>query len=404
MTNNDLGGLSIARLQEMDDFLYKTYIEPKKLTGLITSVYRKGELAHCSPMGLKDRDNNTEIDKDTIFRIYSMTKPITSICLMMLHEKGLFQLDDPVYKYIPAFKSLEVYVSGKDPDFITKPVDRPMNIHDLLTHQSGFTYDFMQTTEVDFAYGKREIMRNKDKYLEEVVKELSSLPLQFSPGTKWNYSVSVDVCGYLIQLLSGYSLDDFFNKYIFDPLGMKDTDFYVPVEKTNRIASNYLYNPAGIPTLISSQQQEDMTRKPKLLSGGGGLMSTTDDYLQFCKMLLGKGKLNGNQFISRKTFDLMTSNHLTGGVDLSQTAFSRWSESKFDGTGFGLGFSVITDPIRARTLSSKGEIAWGGLASTAFWVDPLEDLIVIFMTQLIPSTTYDIRRQLRSYVYGAISD
>ena len=217
MTNNDLGGLSIVRLQEMDDFLYKTYIEPKKLTGLITSVYRKGELAHIGPMGLKDRDNNTEIDKDTIFRIYSMTKPITSICLMMLHEKGLFQLDDPVHKYIPDFKSLEVYVSGKDPDFITKPVDRPMNIHDLLTHQSGFTYDFMQTTEVDFAYDKREIMRNKDKSLEEFVKELSFLPLQFSPGTKWNYSVSIDVCGYLIQLLSGYTLDDFFNKYIFEP-------------------------------------------------------------------------------------------------------------------------------------------------------------------------------------------
>ena len=404
MANDDLGGLSTTKLHEMDDFLNKTYIEPKKLAGLLTTVYRKGELVHCNPIGLKDRDSNAEVDKDTIFRIYSMTKPITSIALMMLYEKGLFQLDDPVHKYIPEFKSLAVYVSGKDPDFITKPVDRPVNIHDLLTHQSGFTYDFMQTTEVDFAYEKRNIMRNKDKSLEYFIKELSVLPLQFSPGTRWNYSVSVDICGYLIQLLSGYSLDDFFKKYIFDPLGMKDTDFYVPSEKINRVASNYLYTGPGIPRLITSKEEGDITQKPKLLSGGGGLMSTSGDYLQFCKMILGNGKFEGRQFVSRKTIELMSSNHLTGGADLSHMAFSRWSESKFDGTGFGLGFSVITDPVRARTLSSKGEIAWGGLASTAFWIDPLEDLIVIFMTQLIPSTTYDIRRQLRSYVYGSILD
>jgi len=404
MINNDLAGISISRLHEMDDFLNKTYIESKKLAGLMTTVYRKGELVHSSPMGFKDRDHNTDLDKDTIFRIYSMTKPITSIALMMLYERGLFQLDDPVYKYIPEFKSLEVYVSGKDPDFITKPVDRPMNIHDLLTHQSGFTYDFMQTTEIDFAYEKRKIMRNKNKSLEHFVKELSDLPLQFSPGSRWNYSVSVDVCGYLIEVLSGYSLDDFFKKYIFDPLGMKDTDFYVPSEKIGRLASNYLYTGSDIPSLITSKEEGDIAQKPKLLSGGGGLMSTTDDYLQFCKMILNNGNFEGHQFVSRKTIGLMTSNHLAGGSDLSQMAFSRWSESKFDGTGFGLGFSVITDPVRARTLSSKGEIAWGGLASTAFWIDPLEDLIVIFMTQLIPSTTYDIRRQLRSFVYGAILD
>ena len=370
MINNDLAGISISRLHEMDDFLNKTYIESKKLAGLMTTVYRKGELVHSSPMGFKDRDHNTDLDKDTIFRIYSMTKPITSIALMMLYERGLFQLDDPVYKYIPEFKSLEVYVSGKDPDFITKPVDRPMNIHDLLTHQSGFTYDFMQTTEIDFAYEKRKIMRNKNKSLEHFVKELSDLPLQFSPGSRWNYSVSVDVCGYLIEVLSGQTLDQYLSESIFEPLGMADTHFKLPDFKINRFTSNYEFDESSKKLNRVDKYDSGSYSNVTWFGGGGGLVSTTKDYIKFTLALLKNKSYSNVKLVKNKTLDLMTKNHIP---HLKYP----WG----NGIGFGLGFSVVIDETESELKDSNGTFGWSGMAGTIFRVDPKEELILIFMTQ-----------------------
>ena len=323
---------------------------------------------------------------------------------MMLYERGLFQLDDPVEEYIPEFKDIEVYVSGDYEGFITEKPKRTMTIGDLLSHQSGLTYGFMHRTEVDAAYRKIGLDRNKQKNLREFVEALSGVPLEFSPGDRWNYSVATDVCGYLIEILSGKKLDKFFEENIFEPLAMEDTGFQVTENKIHTLAANYLYNLGGPPKLIEEKSDEYTGLTPSFLSGGGGLFSTAEDYLIFCRMILNKGYLNGERLLSRKTVDLMSSNHLRASSSLADIAYGRWSESTFDGVGFGLGFSILIDPARAQISGTPGELAWGGMASTAFWIDPVEDLITIFMTQLVPSSTYNIRRELRTLVYSAIED
>tara|TARA_B100001245_G_scaffold71803_1_gene50858 strand:- start:5351 stop:6553 length:1203 start_codon:yes stop_codon:yes gene_type:complete len=397
-------GMSSRRLGLMDDHIERNYIDTGKFTGSLVGIYRKGRLVHYSTMGLMDRERKKPVEWDTVFRIFSMTKPVTSVALMMLFEKGLIQLDDPVYRYIPSFRKLEVYVSGVDGSFETRPPDRSLTIKDLLSHQSGFTYDFLKENEIDAAYSSRGIGSASQKDLASLIDSLSDLPLLFSPGDRWNYSVSTDVCGHLVELISGQSLDTFFYENIFEPLGMSDTGFYVRAVDIPRFSANYLYNLNGLPKLLDDPLKSRFIKRPSFLSGGGGLVSTAEDYLAFCRMILGGGELNGNRILSRKTIDLMSANHLTGGVDLAEVASGRWSETSYQGMGFGLGFSVVKDPSMTLVPGSVGELAWGGMANTAFWIDPLEDMAVVFMTQLVPSGIYNIRRELRTLVYSAIED
>ena len=397
-------GMSSRRLGLMDDHIERNYIDTGKFTGSLVGIYRKGRLVHDSTMGLMDRERKKPVEWDTVFRIFSMTKPVTSVALMMLFEKGLIQLDDPVYRYIPSFRKLEVYVSGVDGSFETRAPDRSLTIKDLLSHQSGFTYDFLKENEIDAAYSSRGIGSASQKDLASLIDSLSDLPLLFSPGDRWNYSVSTDVCGHLVELISGQSLDTFFYENIFEPLGMSDTGFYVPAVDIPRFSANYLYNLNGLPKLLDDPLKSRFIKRPSFLSGGGGLVSTAEDYLAFCRMILGGGELNGNRILSRKTIDLMSANHLTGGVDLAEVASGRWSETSYQGMGFGLGFSVVKDPSMTLVPGSVGELAWGGMANTAFWIDPLEDMAVVFMTQLVPSGIYNIRRELRTLVYSAIED
>ena len=397
-------GFSTDKLKKLESYLQENYIDTNRYVGTLTGIYRNGQLGFISPLGLMDRESRKLVERDTIFRIYSMTKPITSVALMSLYEKGLFQLDDPVSEYIPSFKDLKIYEEGILGSYKTNYPDREMTIRDLLSHQSGLTYGFMERTNVDAAYRELGIEKESQENLEEFVDVLSTIPLEFSPGTAWNYSVSTDVCGYLIEVISGKPLDSFLEEEIFQPLGMLDTGFYVPSIKTQRLSSNYEYREGKEPILIDDAHSGSYINPPTLLSGGGGLVSTLDDYMAFCKMILGRGSLEGHRILSRKTLDLMSSNHLTNGEDLRSCAYGRWSETSYTGVGFGLGFSVLLDPAASQISGSKGELAWGGAASTAFWIDPLEDMAVVFLTQLIPSSTYNVRRELRSLVYSALSD
>lgn len=396
-------GFSGTQLAQIDRHLDQRYVAPGKIAGCQTLVFRHGEIAHHSVLGMRDLERETKLTEDTLFRIYSMTKPITSVALMMLHEEGRFSLSDPVHRYIPQFKNLQVYEQGVYPHFGTRRCDRPMSIRDLLSHQSGLTYGFMARTNVDSAYRKMEIgTQSRSNTLEEMVDQLATLPLEFSPGDNWNYSVSTDVCGRLIEIISGQSLDAFFRERIFDPLGMVDTGFEVPDEKLSRLAANYERRRNKILRLVDDPQDSAYRKGVTLLSGGGGLVSTMADYLQFCKMLLSGGTLDGKRLIGPRTLDLMTKNHLKGGVDLTKASTGLFGETPYEGTGFGLGFSMILDTVAGQNVGSVGEYAWGGAASTIFWVDPKEDLCVIFMTQLMPSRTFDFRGQLKSIVYGAL--
>jgi len=397
-------GFSTDKLKKLESYLQENYIDTNRYVGTLTGIYRNGQLGFISTLGLMDRESHKPVERDTIFRIYSMTKPITSVGLMSLYEKGLFQLDDAVSEYIPSFKDLKIYEEGILGSYKTTYPDREMTIRDLLSHQSGLTYGFMERTNVDAAYRELGIEKESQQNLEEFVNVLSTVPLEFSPGTAWNYSVSTDVCGYLIEVISGKTLDMFLEEEIFQPLGMADTGFYVPSSKTQRLSSNYEYREGQEPILVDDANTGSYINPPTLFSGGGGLVSTLDDYMAFCKMVLGRGSLEGHRILSRKTLDLMSSNHLTNGKDLRSCAYGRWSETSYTGVGFGLGFSVLLDPAASQVSGSKGELAWGGAASTAFWIDPLEDMAVVFLTQLLPSSTYNVRRELRSLVYSALSD
>ena len=404
MNQYSTSGMSLDRLKRIDSFIQEKYLNTNRFVGTLTGIFRKGSLVHCSALGLMDRERNKPVSRDTIFRIYSMTKPIVSVALMKLFERGCFQLDDPVKKYIPEFSDLRVYASGVYPNFDTSPPDRLMTVRDLLTHQSGLSYGQTSKSEVDKAYRFIGIGREHQKTLQEMVKSLSSLPLEFSPGRKWNYSVSTDVCGYLIEVISGISLDNFLEQEIFTPLDMTDTGFYVPKENLGRLAANYQYQLSGLPKLVDDPFTGDYSSKPTLLSGGGGLVSTMDDYMKFCEMILSNGTYKDKRILSRKTIELMSQNHLSSKGDLTSVALGRWSETAFSGVGFGLGFAVLIDPTAAQIPGSVGSLDWGGAASTAFWIDPVEDLAVVFLTQLRPSTIFNIRRELRTLVYSAIDD
>ena len=395
VVNPESVGLDSSVLGKVRSYLDNTYVNEGKYVGTLTLVARKGEIAYLDALGFMDRENQRPMQNDTIFRIYSMTKAVTSIAVMQLLEQSKFRLDDPVYWYIPSFEDLRVFQAGEYPNFITSRPKRHVSIRDLLTHMSGLTYGFMYRTNVDSAY--RKMNSQAPKNLDDFIEAVSKMPLEFSPGDKWNYSISTDVLGYLVEQISGLKLDEYFKKYIFEPLGMVDTDFTCPKEKLDRLASLYEHNPLGEPRFMETPAL-DVT----YLSGGGGLFSTMSDYYQFASMLLNQGELNGKRIIGRKTIELMTTNHLPDGKDLTEMSESAFSETPYAGVGFGLGFSVMLDPAKSQTLSDIGEFGWGGMASTVFFINPKEDMLVIFMTQLIPSSTYQVRRELRSLIYSAL--
>ncbi|HEY0943065.1 MAG TPA: serine hydrolase domain-containing protein [Steroidobacter sp.] len=398
-------GLSSSRLQHLDRHLRQRYLDTGRLPGALALVARRGEIAHFSVQGHMDVERARPLQQDTIFRIYSMTKPVTSVAMMMLVEEGLIALDDPVHRYIPQWRNLGVYEAGVAGAFRTRPVTAPMRIVDLMRHTSGLTYGLQQRTNVDAAYRKFGWGDpNGSGTLEEMIEGLAKLPLEASPGEVWTYSVSTDVLGYLVGKVSGVPFDEFVRQRISAPLGMVDTDFHVPAAKASRFAACYLATPEGGMKLQDDPQASPFLRAPTFVSGGAGLVSTAADYLRFCRMLLNGGELEGTRLLSRKTVELMTTNHLAGGKDLTDVCVGLFSEVAFSGVGFGLGFAVTTSPARCLLPGSAGDYSWGGMASTYFWIDPREQLIVIFMTQLIPSTLYNVRRELRTLVYSAFAD
>lgn len=397
-------GLSSSRLQYLDRYVQQRYLDMGRLPCAMTLVERRGQLAHLSVQGHMDVERERPLQQDTIFRIYSMSKPITSVALMMMVEEGLIALDDPVHRYIPQWRNLGVYEAGFIGTFRTRPVSKPMRIVDLLRHTSGLTYGLQQRTNVDAAYRKFGYGDpSGGGTLEGMIDGLAKIPLEASPGEVWNYSVSTDVLGYLVGKVSGLPFEEFLRQRIFEPLGMVDTDFHVPTAKASRFAACYVATAEGRMKLQDDPQTSPYLRQPSFISGGGGLVSTAADYLRFCRMLLNGGALDGARLLSPKTIELMTANHLPGGKELPEMSVSMFSETAYSGLGFGLGFAVTTNPARSLIPGSEREYSWGGMASTYFWIDPREQLIVIFMTQLIPSTIYNIRRELRTLVYSAFT-
>ncbi len=395
-------GMNSAQLSRIGEHMRRNYVEPGKIPGSLTLVARRGEVCYLDVAGLCDVERKTPLNSDTIMRIYSMTKPITSVALMTLFEKGLFSLSDPVHRYIPSWKNLRVRKGGAWPLFETEPCKRPMTIRDLFMHTSGLTYGFMRAGNIDRAYRKQGVGDPSPGYtLKNMMDQLAELPLEFSPGERWNYSVSTDVLAYLVEVISGKSFEAYLQEVILDPLSMVDTGFNIPAEKLSRFGSCYQRNMAK-ELVLQDDGQDSEFRDRALFSGGGGLLSTLADYNRFCQMLLNGGTLDGQRILGPRTLDFMTGNHLPGGVDMSQFATGSFSETAYEGVGFGLGFANKLDPVKNGFPASTGSFFWGGLASTLFWVDPAEELVVIFMTQLIPSSTFNFRGQLEALVYAAL--
>ncbi|ABD88739.1 serine hydrolase domain-containing protein [Rhodopseudomonas palustris] len=398
-------GMSAAALGRVDDHLKRRYLDSGRFPGTQLLVYRRGQIVHNTVQGFADVERQTPVKPDTIFRIYSMTKPLTSVAFMMLVEEGRVALDEPVAKYIPEWSNLGVFQAGIAPNFLTRPPARPMLIVDLLRHTSGLTYGFQNRSNVDAAYREKKIGEFElAGTLQGMIADLASIPLEFSPGDAWNYSVATDVLGYLIGTISGRPFEEFLHERVLDPLGMTDTGFFVPPDKAHRLAACYAADGKGGFTLYDDPANSPYLKPPGFVSGGGGLLSTASDYLIFCRALLNGGERDGVRLIGPKTLALMTSNHLPGGRDLTEMSKSMFSEAAYAGIGFGLGFSVTLQPARTLIAGSAGEYAWGGAASTAFWIDPAEQLITIFMTQLLPSSAYPLRRELRTMVYAAITE
>jgi CubicO group peptidase (beta-lactamase class C family) len=402
----DTLGFLPSRLARIDQHLAEKYVGPGKLPGTLTMVARHGDIAHIGITGHADVERNVAMAEDTIFRIYSMTKPITSVALMMLVEEGKIALEDPVHRYIPEWKNLAVFAAGTPrTGWQTSPVARPMQVIDLLRHTAGLTYGFQLRTNIDAAYRAEKIGEiEKAGNLADMIASLGKIPLEFSPGEAWNYSVATDVCGWLVQVVSGQKFEDFLSERLFKPLGMVDTGFHVREGQGHRLASCYQPTRTGGMALQDDAATSSYLSPARFISGGGGLVSTARDYLAFAQMLLNGGTSNGHRYISRKTIDLMTANHLPGGVDLPALSRSLFSEAAYEGVGFGLGFATSTNASRTLMPGSDGDFFWGGAASTFFWIDPEEDLIGIFMTQLIPSSTYPVRREVRTMVYSALDD
>ena len=404
--NPTKAGFSATKLGQIDRHLNDNYIKPNKISGCQVMVARHGEPAYFQSFGDMDRERSKPVADDTIFRIYSMTKPITSVALMMLFEEGRFQLNDPVYRFLPAWRGQQVWVQGAGDDMQTRPPAAPMTMRHILSHTAGLTYGALLPIDphpVDAVYQQLGVQRGDGETISSFADKLAQVPLRYDPGTKWLYSLATDVCGCLVEAISGQKFEDFLQQRIFEPLGMQDTAFWVPPEKVERFAANYERAADKSLRLIDDPLESKYLHAPSFPSGGGGLVSTTADYAKFCEMLRLRGTVNGVEIIGSRTLALMTKNHIAGGADLSQAAMGAFSETAYEGVGFGLGFASTLDEVASGTVGA-GDYYWGGAASTIFWVDPVEDLYVVFMTQLMPSATFNFRGQLKNIIYGAIND
>lgn len=397
---NGFSGERLARIRPW----MRSYVQSQKLPGMLAFVARRGTPVYFDVTGMRDVERGLSLELDSLFRIYSMTKPITSVAMMMLYENGRFQLDDPVARYIPGFSQLQVFASGTAQSYSTTPCERHMTIRDLLTHTSGLTYDFIEGTVVGQLYRKNRLYHVSGRdTMAEFIDKLATLPLLAQPGEQWNYSVSTDVLGYLVELLSEQSFPEFVAEHITGPLGMVDTAFQVPPEKVDRFAACYTpAGPDGGLKLTDDPTSSRFLSEPVFPSGGGGLISTAEDYFRFSQMLLNKGELGGVRLLGRKTVEYMMSNHLDG--DMAAMGQPRFSETSYEGIGFGLGGSVVVDAQKSQTLQSNGTFSWGGMASTGFWIDPEEEIVAVLMTQLQPSSTYPIRNEFRVLVNQALVD
>jgi CubicO group peptidase (beta-lactamase class C family) len=398
-------GMDTARLARIDRH-FASYVDDGRLPGYQLVISRHGRIAHLTSYGSADIEAGRAVETDTLWRIYSMTKPITSVAAMMLYEQGAFELTDPISRWLPEFAASRVYVGGPATRPVTVPATEPIRVWHVLTHTAGLTYAFHHAHVTDEIYRLAgfdlEASNNLD--LAGSVAAWAGLPLAFEPGTEWLYSAATDVLGRLVEIWSGTSLDRYLADHVFDPLGMTDTAFSVGPDDHNRLAALYAIAP-GMPAKFRYDALgEPFKHEPRWLSGGGGLVSTSHDYMQFCHLLLGGGALDGERLLSPRTLSYMSRNHLPGGADLATFGRRLTSETRYDGTGFGLGLAVTDDPVAAKVLCGQGESYWGGMASTAFWVDPAEDLAVVFMTQLLPSSTYPLRPQLRALVYQSLVD
>jgi CubicO group peptidase (beta-lactamase class C family) len=405
--------MSAQRLARIERFLEDTYVEPGKLPGTLLQVSRRGKLVYNSVLGFADRERSTKLADDTIFRIYSMTKPLTSVAFMMLVEEGLVALDDPVHRFIPSWRDLGVFVAGGPGGWQTKRPEAPMRMIDLLRHTSGLTYGFQQRSNVDAAYralgiGHASIgadTATPELDLDGLIGALAKVPLEFSPGSAWNYSVSTDVLGYLVGKISGMPFDRFLGERVLAPLGMDDTAFVVPENKRARFAACYALDAKGNMKLQDDPEKSAYLAPPHFLSGGGGLVGTAPDYMKFCHMMLAGGvTADGTRLLGPRTIALMTLNHLPGGRQMYEMSKSLFSEANNAGVGFGLGVAPTVDVAATQVAGNVGSYFWGGAASTTFWCDPKEELAVVFMTQHLPSSSYPIRRDLRTMVYAAIED
>jgi CubicO group peptidase (beta-lactamase class C family) len=404
-------GLSAERLERITAHLNRNYIEPGKIAGCQVAVARHGHLAYFNSFGQMDRERGKAMADDTIFRIYSMTKPITSVALMMLYEQGYFQLDDPVSRYIPEWRDHKVWVSGDGDKMELVAPNRPMSFRHVLSHSGGLTYGSLLAAlgapddghPVDKMYKEMGVRRGEGETLHDFAMKLAKVPLRYQPGERWMYSLSTDVCGYLVEAISGQRFDHFLAEHILGPLKMKDTGFTVPADKVSRFAANYQRQPDKTLRLIDDPMASTYLQQPSFLSGGGGLVSTTADYMRFCDMLRRGGELDGARILGPRTIAMMHKNHLSGGQDLTQMAIGGFSETANEGIGFGLGFAMSLDQVTTGNLG-EGDYYWGGAASTIFWVDPVEDLTVVFMTQLMPSGAFNFRGQLKNIIYSSIVD
>ncbi len=396
-------GFDAERLRRIDKH-FDGYLERNLLPGYLAVVTRNGKVAHLASNGLRDIEAGLPVETDTIWRVFSMTKPVTSVAAMMLVEEGRIDLRDPISRWLPEFAEPRVFTAGSSVRMVTEPATEPIRLWHLLTHTAGLTYGFHRTHPVDALYREAGFDWGTAPGLDlaSVSEALARQPLQFQPGSEWNYSVATDILGRLVEVVSGQSLDTFFSERIFTPLGMHETGFQTDPAALDRLAALYVPHPKTKAPFRHDEMGAIGRVTPTCLSGGGGLVSTAGDYHRFTQMLLRGGALDGVRLLGSRTVEVMASNHLPGGVDLETYGRVGFSETPYDGFGFGLGFSVLDDPVKAKTLASAGEFAWGGAASTAFWVDPDEDVTVLFFTQLLPSSTHPIRAELRNLVYQAL--
>ena len=397
-------GFQKEKLSRIGTHLRENYVDPGKIPGCQVLVSRHGIPAYFESMGLMDRERNKVMRDDTIFRIYSMTKPITSVALMMLWEEGRFQLTDPVHRFIPSWRDQRVWQEGASAEMVTRRPASPVTMQHILSHTAGLTYGGLlpgMETPVDDVYKDLGVARGGGETLLDFADKLGGVPLLYDPGQRWCYSLATDVCGALVEIISGQPFESFLQERILGPLGMVDTGFRVADEQADRFAACYLRMPDKKLILEDDPETSHYRHRRNFFSGGGGLVGTTADYMAFCEMLRQGGQYNGYQLLGRRTLELMTANHLAGGQSLAQMALGAFSETANEGVGFGLGFASTLDEVASASVGA-GDFYWGGRASTIFWVDPEEDLQVIFMTQLIPSSTFNFRGQLKNIVYGAL--